>query len=163
MTPERALDLLDLLAGKGVDVWVDGGWAVDALVGRQTREHGDLDLGVVRPQLDAAVEVLGSVGYELTDARYVEVTVQLTHTEGHRVDLHPSTPLPGDGTEQVDFDGNTYYIPPPVEGRIAGRVVRCLPLDIQLHTHKGYELRAKDRHDLELLNELTRRSDLGDP
>ncbi|MGW6281500.1 nucleotidyltransferase domain-containing protein [Kribbella sp. NPDC055071] len=154
MKAERVLDLLDLLAGKGIEVWVDGGWAVDALVGRQTRQHGDLDLGVVRPQLDAAVEALGTVGYELTDARYVEVTVQLTHAEGHRLDLHPSTPMPGGGTEQIDFAGNRFFIPPPVEGRIGGRVVRCLPLETQLHTHQGYELRPQDLHDLELLRGL---------
>ncbi|MEV5961600.1 nucleotidyltransferase family protein [Kribbella sp. NPDC051952] len=157
MTAERALELLDLLSDKGIEVWVDGGWAVDALVGRQTREHGDLDLGVLRPQLDAAVEVLAGVGYELTDARYVEVTVQLTHSEGHRVDLHPSTPVPGGGTQQTDFDGNTYYIPPPTDGHIAGRPVRCLPLETQLHTHQGYNLRPQDHHDLELLR-LVRKS-----
>lgn len=42
MSAERVLDLLDLLVDRGLDVWVDGGWGVDALAGRQTREHGDL-------------------------------------------------------------------------------------------------------------------------
>lgn len=154
MTAEQVLELLELLTGKGIDVWVDGGWGVDALVGRQTRTHGDLDLGVARPHLDAAVDVLGGVGYALTDARFVEVTVQLTHADGHRIDLHPSTPLPGGGTEQVDFDGNTFYIPPPTEGRIAERTVRCLPVSTQLHTHQGYDLRPQDHHDLELLRKL---------
>ena len=151
MPAERVLALLDLLDARGIDVWVDGGWGVDALAGRQTREHGDLDLGVVRPHLDTAIEVLGETGYAVTDARFVEVTVQLTHAEGHRVDLHPSTPRPGGGTEQTDFDGNTFHIPPPAEGRIGGRVVRCMPLEVQLHTHKGYKLRPEDHHDLELL------------
>ena len=156
MTAERALDLLDVLGHAGLEVWVDGGWGVDALVGRQTRTHGDLDLGVVRPHLDAAVDVLGGFGYEVTDARYVLVTVQLTHgDEGHRVDLHPSTPLPGGGTEQLDFDGNSHYIPPPTEGRIAGRLVRCMPLAKQLDSHRGYELRPEDDHDLRLLHELS--------
>ncbi|WP_134121544.1 nucleotidyltransferase domain-containing protein [Kribbella kalugense] len=152
MTAERVHGLLDALAG--VDVWVDGGWGVDALVGRQTRAHGDLDLGVVRPQLDRAVEVLGGLGYELTDARYVEVTVQLTHAEeGHRVDLHPSTPVLG-GTEQLDFDGKTYLIPPAVEGWIGGRQVRCMPVSAQRRSHQGYEFRRQDLHDMRLLDEL---------
>jgi len=158
MSAERALALLDSLAG--IDVWVDGGWGVDALVGRQTREHADLDLGVARPQLDAAIAALVDAGYLVTDDRYVEVTVQLTHsTEGHRVDLHPSTPLPGGGTEQLDFDGNPSFIPPPAAGRIGGQVVRCMPLSKQLRTHEGYELRPKDHHDLELLRGLGDSSD----
>ncbi len=155
MTVERALDLLDLLAAAHLDVWVDGGWGVDALVGRQTREHGDLDLGVARPQVDEVIAILATAGYAVTDARYIEVTVQLTHTEeGHRVDLHPSTPLPDGGTEQLDFDGNAHYLPPPAVGRIAGREVRCMPLTTQFNTHTGYTLRPKDHHDLELLHSL---------
>jgi lincosamide nucleotidyltransferase A/C/D/E len=155
MTAERALALWDLLTQVGVDVWVDGGWGVDALVGEQTREHGDLDLGVARPDLERVIELLAEVGYAVSDDRFVEVTVQLTHTEGHRVDLHPSTPVAGGGTEQLDFDGNTFHIPPPSAGRIAGRTVRCMPLSTQLRTHTGYELRPQDHHDLELLGKLS--------
>ncbi|MEI8410379.1 MULTISPECIES: glycosyltransferase [unclassified Kribbella] len=156
MTAERALSLLDLLAVAEVDVWVDGGWGVDALVGRQTRVHADLDLGVARPDLDAAIAALASAGYAVSDDRYREVTVQLTHTvDGQRVDLHPSTPHPDGGSEQLDFDDNVYYIPPPVVGRIGERQVRCLPLSTQLHTHQGYVLTPQDEHDLDLLHELS--------
>jgi lincosamide nucleotidyltransferase A/C/D/E len=156
MTAERALSLLDLLTAANLDVWVDGGWGVDALVGRQTREHSDLDVGVARPHLHAAIAVLATAGYAVTDDRYIEVTAQLTHTtEGHRVDLHPSTPHPNGGTEQIDFDGNTYYIPPPALGHIANHQVRCIPLTTQFQTHHGYELRPQDLHDLDLLHELS--------
>ena len=154
MTAEQVLELVELLTARGLDVWVDGGWGVDALVGRQTREHGDLDLGVARPHLQTVIKVLDEVGYAVTDERFVQVTVQLTHFEGHRVDLHPSTPVAGGGTEQTDFEGNTYYIPPPAHGHIGGQPVRCMPLETQLHTHQGYNLRPKDHHDLDLLRGL---------
>lgn len=36
--------MLAVLGGAGADVWVGGGWGIDALVGRQTRQHRDLDL-----------------------------------------------------------------------------------------------------------------------
>ena len=46
MTLEDVLDVLAALDAGGIDYWVDGGWGIDALLGRQTREHRDLDLGV---------------------------------------------------------------------------------------------------------------------
>jgi lincosamide nucleotidyltransferase A/C/D/E len=152
MTAERALKVLDALAG--LDVWVDGGWGVDALVGRQTRTHGDLDLGVARPELDRVVEVLGGLGYDITDARYLQVTVQLTDMEGHRIDLHPSTPVASGGTEQLDFGGNTYFIAPPADGSIRGQPVRCMPVTAQRRSHQGYELRPQDLHDMQLLDAI---------
>ena len=50
MTAGDATALLGGLAEHGVDACVGGGWAVDALLGTQTREHADLDLWV--PALD---------------------------------------------------------------------------------------------------------------
>ncbi len=44
MSNEQAVELLGQLEEAGVQVWVDGGWGVDALIGYQTREHDDLDL-----------------------------------------------------------------------------------------------------------------------
>ena len=37
-----------LLAGVAAPWWVAGGWALDLFLGRQTRPHGDLDLGILR-------------------------------------------------------------------------------------------------------------------
>jgi hypothetical protein len=44
MSAGEAVELLTHLGANGVDVWLDGGWAVDAALGMQTREHDDLDL-----------------------------------------------------------------------------------------------------------------------
>jgi lincosamide nucleotidyltransferase A/C/D/E len=103
---------------------------------------------------ERVLKVLDGLGYEITDARYLQVTVQLTHADGHRMDLHPSTPVPGGGTEQLDFDGNTYFIPPAVGGWIDGRVVRCMPASAQRRSHQGYEFRPQDIHDMRLLDEI---------
>lgn len=154
MTAQRALGILHLLTEGGAVTWVDGGWGVDALVGKETREHKDLDLGVLRSDLDRAIELLGSVGYAVTDDRYRQVTVQLTHTAGHRIDLHPSTRLSDGGTEQIGFDDKAYYIPPPVVGHIGDEAVRCMPAPTQLRNHDGYDRRPEDHHDIELLRAL---------
>jgi lincosamide nucleotidyltransferase A/C/D/E len=44
MTAADVVEILGWLGTASVDVWLDGGWGVDALVGEQTREHNDLDL-----------------------------------------------------------------------------------------------------------------------
>jgi Aminoglycoside-2''-adenylyltransferase len=46
MTLEDVVEVLTALDAGGIDYWVEGGWGIDALLGRQTREHRDLDLGV---------------------------------------------------------------------------------------------------------------------
>ena len=47
MTEDAVTTMLDALAG--FDLWIGGGWGVDALVGHQTRPHDDL--GVVLPDV----------------------------------------------------------------------------------------------------------------
>jgi hypothetical protein len=44
MVETDVVEILGWLSAASVDVWLDGGWGVDALVGEQTREHNDLDL-----------------------------------------------------------------------------------------------------------------------
>jgi lincosamide nucleotidyltransferase A/C/D/E len=44
------LAVLDALAHAGCRAWVGGGWGVDALVGRPTRSHRDLDLAIEYPR-----------------------------------------------------------------------------------------------------------------
>ena len=36
--------ILNLAAEQGMKVFLDGGWGVDALIGRETRIHNDIDL-----------------------------------------------------------------------------------------------------------------------
>ena len=44
MTATEAPAVLDILERAGIEVWVDGGWGIDALLGLETRAHRDLDL-----------------------------------------------------------------------------------------------------------------------
>jgi hypothetical protein len=48
MPAEAAVYLLRLFEGAGIDVWLDGGWAVDAALGEQTRSHKDLEGSILR-------------------------------------------------------------------------------------------------------------------
>ena len=65
--------LADLTEG-GCAVWVAGGWGVDALIGRQTRVHRDLDLALNACNETVALRVLECRGYGVeTDWRPVRV------------------------------------------------------------------------------------------
>lgn len=44
MSATQAAAILRDLEASGIRFWVRGGWGVDALLGRSTREHHDLDL-----------------------------------------------------------------------------------------------------------------------
>ena len=50
MLEKDAADLIALLEKNGLEVYVDGGWAVDAVLGEQTRPHDDLDIAL--PHVD---------------------------------------------------------------------------------------------------------------
>jgi lincosamide nucleotidyltransferase A/C/D/E len=63
MTRQDVVEIYQLLAARGIEVWVDGGFCVDALVGRATREHSDLDIAVERRDADALCAVLANDGF----------------------------------------------------------------------------------------------------
>lgn len=46
------------LADLGVPWWIGGGWAIDLYLGRQTREHADLDVGLLRADQQEVFEAL---------------------------------------------------------------------------------------------------------
>jgi lincosamide nucleotidyltransferase A/C/D/E len=63
MTAADVVEILGWLGAASADVWLDGGWGVDALVGEQTREHEDLDLIVRDAHEPRMREVLATHGF----------------------------------------------------------------------------------------------------
>ena len=151
----EVLGVLTDLTEADCSVWVAGGWGVDALVGRQTREHRDLDLAVDATEQTAVVAVLQRRGYRVqTDWR--PVRVELSSDSRGWVDLHPVIfDAAGHGRQAAVGGGHFDY---PLDafgaGTLGGLQVACLSRAQQLRFHQGYQLRAVDRHDLALLAEL---------
>lgn len=147
--------VLDALASVGCRAWVAGGWGVDALVGRQTRRHRDLDLAIDAGAEPAALRALAERGYVIeTDWR--PVRVELAAPGERWVDLHPVLlDENGNGT-QSDLDGGVFTYPADcfVTGTIAGRAVGCLSIEQQLTFHSGYQPRDVDLADIALLRAL---------
>lgn len=110
MDPQSLLDVVDLLKADGIDVWLDGGWGVDALLGRQAREHDDLDLVVELGHADRIIELLHGIGYSQVAGAPPKSFV-MVDGPGHQVDIHPVTfDADGGGVYQMD-DGNEWIYP----------------------------------------------------
>jgi lincosamide nucleotidyltransferase A/C/D/E len=152
MTAAEVHLVLAALAAAECPVWIAGGWGVDALVGRQTRPHRDLDLALTADREAAALEALGVLGYAIvTDWRPVRVEVGAPG--GRWVDLHPvAFDEYGDG-HQAGLDGGSFSYPKGcfVTGSIDGQPVGCLSVAQQLEFHSGYDLRDVDLADIALL------------
>ncbi len=152
MTAEQVLGVLDQLAALGCDAWVDGGWGVDALLGRQTRPHGDLDLVIPAATLERVRTALEREGFAvLLDE--LPSSISFRHPDGREVDLHPVEPTPDGGGDQVQRDGSRWHYGAPTTGTIGGRDVRCLTAETQIRAHDGYELDEGDVADMRLLAE----------
>jgi lincosamide nucleotidyltransferase A/C/D/E len=155
MTAAEVHAVLAALAVAGVRAWLEGGWGVDALAGRQTRPHRDVDLAVDATQEAAALRGLSDLGYRIeTDWR--PNRVELAAPGRRWVDLHPvAFDAAGNGV-QAGLDGERFVYPADcfVSGSIAGRSVGCISAAQQIAWHSGYDLREVDRHDLAILHPL---------
>jgi lincosamide nucleotidyltransferase A/C/D/E len=154
----EVLRVLAALDAGGQQAWVAGGWGVDALVGRQTRVHRDLDVAVdvTDRSVDHALVVLRAIGYEIeTDWRPARVELA---AQGERwVDLHPVTfDEQGTGWQANVDDLPPFRYPPEAfaRGLVGGVGVVCLAVEQQLLFHTGYQPRPQDLADLELLQQL---------
>ena len=149
MNASGVIDLYSTFTAAGIVVWIDGGWGVDALLGRQTRAHDDLDIVIQENDVPAMREILAARGYAdvprddshrwnfvLGDAqgRQVDVHVVVLDTAGEVIDglAYPSDSLTGAGT-------------------IAGSTVRCIDPGHLIKFHSGYPIREKDRLDVAAL------------
>ena len=63
MDARKPAELVEYLEEHGLEVYVDGGWAVDALLGEQTRPHGDLDIAVSHKFVPQLRDLLATLGY----------------------------------------------------------------------------------------------------
>lgn len=131
---ESVTKIFRALEDGGVPVWLDGGWATDALLRKNTREHSDLDLIVPIECITLAEAVLGPLGFERNDRETsVPTRVVFRNSDGLEIDIHPVT-FCADGSSihiDEDYSAQKYvYVLPAGSlagiGTIAGRVVRCI-------------------------------------
>ncbi|WNM36796.1 amino acid transporter [Streptomyces sp. Li-HN-5-11] len=155
MTADDVLSILAVLREADAEVWIGGGWGIDALVCRQTRRHRDLDLMHREDQEPTVVAALADAGFiETLDRRPVRFV--LTDPHGREIDLHPLV-LAGDGSAvQASPGPDVPFVYPAscfVTGTILGSTVPCLSPEQQVYFHRGYEPADRDRHDMAQLRQ----------
>jgi lincosamide nucleotidyltransferase A/C/D/E len=151
-TGAEVVRVLDNLRASEIDASVTGGWGVDALLGRQTRAHRDVDVGIAVEDVELAIAALTRLGYEIT-ADQRPVRIELASDSG-RVDMHPIAWDAERGGIQQGFASDVIEYPPgclDAVGRIADRAVRCATADLQVAFHDSADPRPIDFSDMRLL------------
>jgi lincosamide nucleotidyltransferase A/C/D/E len=149
MTARDVQELVVLFEQAHIEVILDGGWGVDALLGKQTRPHADLDIVILYHDVPRLRELLESCGYTdlpRPDTRPVNFVMGDEH--GHEVDIHTYT-LDREHHPEQGLD----YPPESLHGRgsILGHPVRCIDADNMVQFHTGYTLDENDYHDVKAL------------
>ena len=154
MPAEEVLAVVDWLEARGAVHVITGGWAVDALVGRATRPHRDLDVIVEAGACDGLARWLRGRGYEVV-VDWLPIRVELRRGRCG-VDLHPmKVDGRGDGV-QAGFGTQVFEhrAADRTRGRIGGRRVVVATAARLMELHRGYEPRPEDLHDIALLRRL---------
>ena len=100
---EDVIEIYEKLSTNGIQVWLTGGWGIDALLGRQTRPHKDLDVIMLLDDMLRMRELLSMDGYELdvlwsenrtaidTNDNETATAFVLKDAEGREFDAHAIT------------------------------------------------------------------------
>ena len=168
-----ATDVISLYRGfvaAGAPVWLMGGWGIDALLGRQTRPHHDLDVLVDLPDLERLRRCLIDLGFTLKytwddEVRWVRDDTWSSpleqpsafvygHADGREVDVHVVRDG-RDGTVEMLWNVPYAFTAEGLSatGVVDGHEVRCLSREMQEQAHTGYELPAHHLQDIRLLAE----------
>lgn len=144
-TKEDLMKVIELFENTGITYWLDGGWGVDILAGKQTRIHRDIDINFDAQHTEKLLNVLLNLGYKI-DTDWKPVRIELYSDELGYLDIHPFV-LSEDGTsKQADLEGGWYEFEKDYFGSafFEGKTIPCISLKGQRVFHSGYELRDKD-------------------
>lgn len=150
-TEEDLAAVVSLLENAGITYWIDGGWGVDILAGKQTRVHRDIDVNFDSQHTEKLLNLLFEFGYEV-DTDWKPVRIELYS------DKHPFV-LNKDGTaKQANLEGGWYEFEKDLFGNAVfeGKTIPCISVKGQKIFHMGYDLRDKDKHAILILESISR-------
>ena len=101
--------LRELNANVTLPLWLSGGVAVDFLVGRWTRPHGDIDFNTLANLRDDLTQELGRIGYTTSDPGWL--TQWFQDPRGQRLEIAFLEQI-ADGTAVLEIrDGDPVGVP----------------------------------------------------
>lgn len=152
ITLEDASYIICLMKENDIQIWLDGGWAVDALLEKQSREHNDIDLIVSNDDRERLLKLIKEIGFEEVVEEYTTSNHTVWKDAQNRIlDLH-----------FVDFqpDGNVIFENEKFNlevlegiGIIGDCEVKCINASSQVLFHCGYVHRPTDDADVKALCE----------
>ncbi len=149
---EDAIEIISYAVDNGIDIWLDGGWGVDALLRTQTRVHNDIDLFVEKINSKKFIDIIKEKGFSEIEEAYTTASHTVwKDTKGRIIDLHI---FEFNEQENLVFEGETYSgdVFSGI-GKISNEVVKCISAENQVLFHLGYEHDENDVHDVRLLCE----------
>ncbi|WP_307806947.1 nucleotidyltransferase domain-containing protein [Naasia sp. SYSU D00057] len=154
MPSDEVMTVVEWLEHSGAVYQVNGGWAVDALVGRQTRVHRDLDVFLDEAAVPRLIAWLTERGYtEETD----ELPARVELRRGEQVvDVHPmALDAEGNGVQRGGGDAEfVHRATDRTRARVAGRPVTVARVERLIELRRGYRHRDVDAHDLAQLRRI---------
>lgn len=162
---DEVLLVTHCLESQSVQFWLAGGWGVDALVGRQTRRHKDLDVVIEdfqnnEPRIRRALLAIGFDHIDIdTGGVWMPNRSSFEDDAGHRIELmdidweylrsvfalHPEK-CSKSTAAQSELAREVLTV-----GSIDGRAVPCLTTAAQLLFHTGFYLEPLGSADVSLL------------
>ena len=148
--------IYDELERRGVAIWIDGGWCVDALLGHQTRPHSDLDIAVETSSVPKLRSLLSEWGFsDFARPDSTSWMFVLSDAAGNKVDVHAM---------DIDAQGRGVLGPPELghfypagaldgAGVVDGAPVRCVAPEVMVQFKMSFEQREIDRADVAALCE----------
>jgi lincosamide nucleotidyltransferase A/C/D/E len=149
MTATDVVGIVQLLDQNAIDVCVDGGWGVDALLGEQTRAHADLDIAIQHKyvgKIRALLEARGFKDVPRNDTRDCNFVMGDDH--GHLIDIHTYT---FDSAGKLVFGVAYPFDSLNGTGSVNGHPVKCITPEWMVKFHTGYRLDENDYHDVKVL------------
>jgi len=149
MTADDAIKIIKLLEENEIEVYIDGGWGVDALLGEQTRAHNDLDIALPHKFVPKLCELLKERGFtHVPTGGSWECNYVLGDNKGRLVDFH-SYIFDENGKNVFGVAYELQHL--SATGLINGHGVKCVTAEASVEFHTGYEVDENDYCDVKAL------------
>lgn len=150
MTSDKVLNLYNWFEENGIAVWVCGGWCVDALLGKQTRDHADFDIAIQCKDNANLRKLLENNGYKeimLNDSS--EFMYVMENEAGVRIDIHAFMyDERGKNIRGIEFPFGSLT----GKGMINGQELKCISPEWLFKFNTSYEPKEKDIQDMRALS-----------